>query len=82
MPETTPSHPQLLQRAGQTIQHYKTISNKTEEPDDTVVIDLLTDLMHWCDQHQVNFEQALAQANGHYIFEHEEDPRLKPVAPI
>jgi len=32
------------------------------EDDDTILGDLLTDLMHWCDHHKVDFEATLANS--------------------
>jgi len=28
--------------------------------------DLLADLMHWCDEHQFDFDNELRRARGHY----------------
>lgn len=30
------------------------------------LVDLLCDLMHWCDRHGADFREALNQAKGHY----------------
>jgi hypothetical protein len=39
---------------------------KTGSEDDTALIDLLCDLMHWCDRNDGDFEQALQLARMHY----------------
>lgn len=36
------------------------------EDDDTILGDLLTDLMHWCDYNNVDFEAKLANSIGMY----------------
>jgi hypothetical protein len=46
---------------------------------ETVLADLLTDLMHWCNESPpssaVTFESALSRARGHYVQESEAAPR-------
>jgi len=39
--------------------------------DVTSLVDLLADLRHWCDRHQVSFEDALASSYNHYQAETE-----------
>jgi hypothetical protein len=54
----------------------ETYSLKTgcvDEPDETWVIDLLSDLMHMCDRDKLNFEDLLRIARGHYQSEAEHD---------
>lgn len=41
------------------------------EPED--IIDLLTDLMHWCKQHDEPFEEHLESAQGNFEAEVEEE---------
>lgn len=41
--------------------------------DITACVDLLTDMMHWCDFHDVDFDDALRQARNHYTAETEEE---------
>ena len=37
-----------------------------EGDDNTYLNDLLADLMHWCDRHEVDFDHALRIAKDHY----------------
>lgn len=39
---------------------------KTGSDEEDVVSDLLADLMHWCDRHDISFEDELARARFHY----------------
>ena len=41
--------------------------------DETDIIDLLTDLMHWCKQHDEPFEEHLESAKGNFEAEVEEE---------
>jgi hypothetical protein len=42
---------------------------KGEEPDPDQIIDLLADLMHWCDQNETDFDRALSMATDHFSYE-------------
>jgi hypothetical protein len=35
----------------------------------TILSDLLGDLLHWCDRHDLDFEEQLERARGHYAAE-------------
>lgn len=39
---------------------------ETGSEDDTALIDLLCDLMHWCDRNDGDFDQSLQLARMHY----------------
>jgi len=43
--------------------------NLQEEDLETNLSDLLCDLMHWCAKYEVNAQQALTRAMGHYAIE-------------
>jgi len=36
---------------------------------DVVMADMLSDLMHWCDRNETDFNDALVRATRHYGFE-------------
>lgn len=42
------------------------------EDDQTILADLLANLMHWCDRNPANFESCLYDARMHYAAEVEE----------
>jgi hypothetical protein len=46
-----------------------TFMQVTGTDDEYAVGDLLSDLMHWCDRNNYDFEAALARARGHYAAE-------------
>lgn len=45
---------------------HRSIHELVYEDQFCAVADLLCDLHHWCDRHQVDFYAALANANMHY----------------
>lgn len=40
--------------------------------DTTAVVDLLADVMHFCDARSVDFDAALSKATDHFSYEREE----------
>lgn len=44
----------------------RSFQQETGSEDDTALVDLLCDLMHWCDRNAVDFEQCLQLARLHY----------------
>lgn len=52
--------------AGEALDRFMAVTG-TDPPD--AVMDLLADLMHWCDRHDMNFYAALRQAREHYHHE-------------
>jgi hypothetical protein len=44
---------------------------------ETALGDLLTDLMHWSDRHDVDFDLALSRAHGHHEAETAAPPRRR-----
>jgi len=49
---------------------YNEIKDRSKfQPNDESVIDLLTDLLHWCNYHSVGFDQCLYLAKIHYTEE-------------
>ncbi len=36
------------------------------EIDECTLTDLLADILHWCDEHEEDFEQSLQQARNHH----------------
>ena len=48
----------------------------TGTDDDTVLYDLLADLMHWCDRHAVTFNNEIDRARAHYDAETTPDKPL------
>jgi len=40
---------------------------------DCCVTDLITDLMHWCDQNNINFAEAVDSADMHFTAEKDEE---------
>ena len=43
------------------------------QADESNLVDLLTNLMLWCDEMAVDFEQAVSTAREHYAFETKEE---------
>lgn len=41
------------------------------EDHDTIVCDLIADIMHWCDRNEVDFDDCLRIATNHYSAETE-----------
>lgn len=50
--------------------HYE---GRTCETPGEFAVDLLADLMHWCEQVQVSFEEAVSSASWHFDAEHSEE---------
>jgi hypothetical protein len=53
---------------------HKVLTRYAEEYDcgveaHTALEDLLADLLHWCDQNKVDFEECLSSAHGHHSAE-------------
>src|ERR1700676_3318566 len=46
----------------------------TGTDNDDAPADLICDLMHWCDRHEHDFDQALSLARMHYEAETSDDP--------
>lgn len=67
-----PNNDRRIQLATAALQTYHLV------PDETHVCDLLTDLMHWCDHNDIDFNVALNMAHYHYI---EECHELEPTDP-
>lgn len=49
-----------------------------DEPLDTELTDLLCNLMHWCDDRGVGWQECLNRASGHYVTEHNEENCVPP----
>jgi hypothetical protein len=60
--------------------------NRTNCDREDAISDLLTDLMHWCDRHNVDFKQEMRRARGMYEDETDGDEEaaqnLGPIEPI
>lgn len=54
------AHKAMLAFAGAVYANYEA------EDDQTKLVDLLCDLMHWANARNVNFDQALASGRSHY----------------
>lgn len=52
-----------------TIEAYTRLKCSEDEPEETNVVDLLADLMHFCDAVDISFKQVLRIAEDHYIEE-------------
>jgi len=48
------------------------IENKAVDDDEVVVRDTLCNLMHWCDEHDVDFDQELVTAHMNFEAECED----------
>jgi hypothetical protein len=48
---------------------YKQYIGLYEHENETALIDILADLMHWANEYGLDFPQALDTAQGHYQFE-------------
>lgn len=55
---------QRSQRAHEAILTYDDVD--TDEDPATVLTDLLSDLMHWCNRHDVDFDDVLRRSKDHY----------------
>ena len=68
---------QRAERAWKAATRYQQAANGDSDGDiaDETITDLLTDLMHFCDEQGIDFESCLRMANMHYEAEvaHEDD---------
>lgn len=57
--------------AHQALKEFARVTNMdiAGEDDETILGDLLTDLMHWCDRNRISFEEVLAGAYRDYADE-------------
>jgi len=55
--------------ASEIIAGFRTISGAQDEPGETVLTDLLANLMHWCDRYNQGFDHCLRGAYRHYYAE-------------
>lgn len=67
-----PTNQNRADHAEQTVQYHSHISGNTEESEDEAVIDLLTNLRHFCASAELDFDQASRIAEMHYEAESEE----------
>lgn len=56
-------------RAGMTVGYYATLAGDQGEPTETIICDLLADLLHLCDATDVDFSDALHSATTHHYAE-------------
>ncbi len=54
--------------AGHAVESFGQITNMIAagEENDTILCDLLCDLMHWCDREKIDFYRMLSNAQMHY----------------
>lgn len=60
-------------RAGHATVALAAYALETGSDDETMLTDLLADLMHWARANGRDFDVAMEQAEGHYAYELEED---------
>lgn len=56
---------QRAEWAGEALRKFQR-DTSCDEDDETVLGDLLCDLMHWCDREKVDFHVALRRGQDHY----------------
>ena len=49
-----------------TIEYFASITGAEQEDDRTIVIDLLTNLRHWCDTNDVDFDSISDTSTDHH----------------
>ncbi len=64
-----PDRASRVTAAGFALDHYRASKGEVSIKSDEVVIDLLTDLRHYCDAHGYDFEECDGIANAHYLIE-------------
>jgi hypothetical protein len=43
--------------------------DEANEDNDTILSDMLTDILHWCDRNKVDFDECLSVARSNYVDE-------------
>lgn len=70
---------QRIAWANQEIEGYAALTNQelgNFERDNDILLDLLTDLMHWAESHGIDFESRLHYSRLHYQHERKENNQL------
>ena len=68
-------------RAGWAKIALKAFIAETGTDEEDAVGDLLSDLMHWCDRNNYDFDAALTRAQGHYEAETTDEPTTEARSP-
>lgn len=70
----TPTNEERAQRMELTARYYCTLVGQNYEADgpDTAMMDILADLLHWCDRHLESFDELLRIASDHHSCERAE----------
>lgn len=64
-----PANQKRAEYAAAALAEYERIKEYVEEDMESIVDDLLTDLHHFCDLHNIDFDGALNRAGSHYFDE-------------
>jgi len=68
-----PSNQQRAEWARVALEAFRSVTHMRDEDLETVLQDLLTDLRHLCDEHEIDFADVDRDAEGNYIEEVEEE---------
>ena len=60
------SHKQAVTHGGQTLNFYSGLVHQIQANTETLMADLLTDLMHLADEQQIDFSTILARAKKYF----------------
>ncbi len=66
-PDPEGENDKRAERGGFLIDQYQRRTNYDEHK--TVLVDLLADMMHWCDRNNVSFDESVDTAEFHYTAE-------------